>query len=68
MISFSTNNGSSYEFNQANIVSIWKGLSSGGRLIRIYTVDGKMQQFETGDNQNDVSEAVFDSITLGDVK
>lgn len=66
MIYFETNNGSSYEFNPASIVYIWKGKSRAGRLCRIYDIAGKMTQFETGKNQNDVSDETFDSIKLGE--
>jgi hypothetical protein len=65
VISFNTNNGSTYEFNPDNVVAIWKGASSKGRLVRIYTTDAKMYQFETGDCGSDISEVAYDKITLG---
>ena len=66
MISFSTNNGGAYEFNRDNVVAIWKGLSSRGRLVRIYTTDAKMYQFETGEHGSDISEVAYDHITIGE--
>jgi hypothetical protein len=68
MISFSTNNGSNYQFNNDNVVGIWKGLSTRGRLVRIYTTDAKMYQFETGEHSSDISDVAYDNITLGEIK
>jgi hypothetical protein len=66
MIIFSANNGTTWEFNSRNIISIWKGVASNGRMVRIYTVDGKVNQFETGATSNNLTDEVFDSITLGE--
>lgn len=61
-----TNNGGIYEFNKRNIIYVFKGLSQRGRLLRIYTVDGKMVQFETGVHNSDISDEVYDNFNLGE--
>lgn len=53
------NNGGVYEFDKHNIIYVFKGLSQRGRLLRIYMVDGKILQFETGEGDFDISDEVL---------